>query len=288
MIENTPAVIRPMRLDDIGNCMLLSDAEGWNQTEKDWKRLIDNPQNTCLIAVDENRIIGTATAMNYSNEVAWIGMVLIEKSYRGRGISKILLSHMLNQLESCNSVKLDATPAGQPVYKKFGFQDEYIIYRMTNPALENFHPHKYGITFEPIRLSDIPEVTMFDASIFGAERSYLIYSLIRDYPNMAWLIRKNGNINAFILSRQRKIYQYIGPVFSSSLEDAKVLIAHVMSGLIGQAIALDVPADKVELIQWLDSFGFSIQRQFVRMYRLSNPYPGKVENQFLICGPEFG
>jgi ribosomal protein S18 acetylase RimI-like enzyme len=288
MTENTAAVIRSMRLHDIGNCLLLSDAEGWNQTEKDWKRLVANPQNTCLVASDETRIIGTATAMNYSNVVSWIGMVLVEKSYRGRGISKILLSDLLNQLESFKSIKLDATPAGQPVYKKFGFQDECIIYRMTNPALENFRPDKNEITPEPILFQNIPEVTALDESIFGAERSYLLKSLIYDYPDKAWLIKGNGYITAFALSRQGRDFQHIGPVFASNLKDAKVLISHAMLRLIGQAVSMDVPEDKIELIQWLNSFGFTSQRYFVRMYRQSNPCPGKTENQFLICGPEFG
>jgi hypothetical protein len=53
-------------------------------------------------------------------------------------------------------------------------------------------------------------------------------------------------------------------------------------------IEVDVPANQVELINWLKSIGFTKQRDFVRMYLNENPYPGKPENQFLICGPEFG
>lgn len=30
-------ILRPMELSDIGSAMKLSNAEGWNQTEKDWK-----------------------------------------------------------------------------------------------------------------------------------------------------------------------------------------------------------------------------------------------------------
>ena len=288
MIENTLVELRSMHLHEIGNCMLLSDAEGWNQTENDWKRLVENPQNSCLIAVYEHRIVGTAIAMNYANEVAWIGMVLVDKAYRGRGISKMLFSDLLSRHKTFRSVKLDATPAGQSIYEKYGFKDEYIICRMTNPALENFQPEESGVTPEPILLSDIPEVTVLDASIFGVERVYLLKSLIKDNPDKAWLIKRNGRITAFALGRQGKKYHQIGPVYASSTIEAMTLISHALVNLVSQPVVIDIPSDKKELVQWLNSLGFTSQRQFVRMYWQTNRCPGKTENQFLICGPEFG
>ena len=179
MNENSPIEIRSIQLDDIGHCKLLSDSEGWNQTEEDWKLLVGNPANTCLLAESENRIIGSATAMNYSNNVSWIGMMLVDKAYRGRGISKMLLSGLIINLNNCQSVKLDATPAGKPVYEKFGFKNEYLIHRMTTNSLDNFQPFNSGITPEPIQIRDIPEVTTLDASIFGSERTALISWLIQ-------------------------------------------------------------------------------------------------------------
>ena len=78
-----------MQLDDIASGMRLSSAEGWNQTQKDWKLFIETRGNVCLVAEADNKVIGTTAAMNYSNKVAWIAMVLVDKEYRGRGVSKI-------------------------------------------------------------------------------------------------------------------------------------------------------------------------------------------------------
>ncbi len=125
--------IKKLLLSDIEQAIKLSNAENWNQTEKDWDLLIRNPLNICLSVLDGEKIIGTATAINYNDEIAWIGMVLVDSEYRGKGISKMLLSGLFEKLKSCKSVKLDATPAGQPVYKKYGFKDEYLIHRMIAP-----------------------------------------------------------------------------------------------------------------------------------------------------------
>ena len=288
MIENVEVKLRTIQLEDIDNCMILSDAEGWNQTKDDWKRLIENPLNTSLLAEIENQIIGSATAMNYSNVVVWIGMVLVNKAFRGRGISKMLLSDLLKQLHSCRSVKLDATPAGRPVYEKYGFKDEYVIHRMTNLSMENFQLTKSEIKAEPILSSDFPQITALDGLFFGAERSFLVKSLIDEDSEKCWCVKKNGCITAFALGRKGTRYNQLGPVLASTPEEAKVLISHCLLLLIGQPVVLDILSDKKELFDWLESIGFTSQRYFVRMYLGTNPYPGKIENQFLICGPEFG
>ena len=277
-----------MQLIDIGNSLLLSEAEGWNQTGKDWNRLAGDPQNSCLVAEYQNRIIGTATAMNYANDVAWIGMVLVDKDYRGRGISKMLLSGLLNQLGSCRSVKLDATPAGQPVYEKFGFTGEYLIYRMTNLCVEGFQHYKRDNVILPVQLSDIPGITAMDHTIFGAERSTLITSLVKENPEKAWSLKQNGRITGFALGRQGRKYHQVGPVFAPSFTDARELISTALSDLHQQPVVMDVLSDKEDLIRWLNSIGFTSQRHFVRMYLRANPLPGIPGNQFLICGPEFG
>jgi GNAT superfamily N-acetyltransferase len=288
MNEKLQLILRPIKPEDISNCKLLSDAEGWNQTEKDWKLLVSNSQNVCLLAETEHKIIGTATAMNYSGEVAWIGMVLVEKSYRGRGIGKMLLSNLLNQLKSFKSVKLDATPSGQPLYEKLGFKNEYLIHRMTTYSMENAQPFLSSITPEPVLISDIPEITALDASVFGAERASLVKSLINENPENSWYIKRNGRINAFALGRQGRKYHQIGPVFANSLIEAVILISQTLLKLAGKPLVVDVPTNKVELINGLNSIGFVRQRDFVRMYLNENLCPGKPENQFLICGAEFG
>lgn len=290
MNENLPVVLRTIQLEDIANCKLLSDAEGWNQTEEDWRLLVDNQQNVCLLAENRHKIIGTATAMNYSPEAAWVGMVLVEKAFRGRGFGKMLISNILNRLKSVKSVKLDATPAGQPLYAKFGFKKEYLIDRMTTPSLslDNFQPIISSIIPEPVLISDFPEIIALDASVFGTERTSLIKWLINENPGNSWSIKRNGRITAFALGRSGRKFQQIGPVFASSLIETIILISQTLLKLAGNPLVIDVPSSQVELINWLNSIGFVHQRDFVRMYLNENPCPGKLENQFLNCGPEFG
>jgi GNAT superfamily N-acetyltransferase len=274
---------------DIEQALRLSKAEGWNQTEKDWQLLIQNSENVCLAAETGGKIAGTATAINYENDVAWIGMVLVDPEYRGQGLSKTLLSALFEQLKTCRSVKLDATPAGQPVYRKFGFKEEYLIHRMTSDSVSQKSLSEESTSFaEPVHLRDIPEIVDLDKQVFGANRKQLIEFLVENYTNNAWMIKRNGKITGFALGREGTRFFQIGPVLASTTADAKILIMKSLYQLEGRKTVIDVLEDKVELTDWLETLGFVKQRHFIRMYRNDNPYPGISGNHYSIAGPEFG
>jgi len=288
MLDKTKIAIRQMHFDDIRKCILLSDAEHWNQTETDWSRLLYGPQNHCLVAESANQIVGTATAMNYSNIVAWIGMVLVDRDYRGRGIAKILVSSLINLLKSCKSVKLDATPAGQPVYERIGFNNEYLIHRLVKSSEFIYHEGKSKLKAESIQPSDIDGISLLDYTVFGAERTYLLSSLYKNNPDEAFCLRHDAEITAFSLGRKGRKYFQIGPVVAPGTREAKKMFMTVLEELSGEQIVVDVPEDKAELMKWLEDRGFLPLRQFYRMYLRQNPYPGRVKNYYLICGPEYG
>jgi len=287
-MTKTDFIVRPIQPGDIVCGMNLSNAEGWNQTEEDWKLLVQNPQNICLLAECNQKIIGTTTAMNYANQVAWIGMVLVDKEYRGQGVSKLLLTSILKKLESFASIKLDATPAGQQVYKKFDFENEYLISRLVTGSMKNLSFNYDTVFAESIQLKDIEEVIAFDEHVFGTNRRPLIKSLIQRYPHKAWLLKRNNSIAGFALGREGNKYHQVGPVVGSTINDVQILIRKALKKLNNQPVVVDVLCDKEDLINWLASIGFTMQRHFVRMYKKENSFPGVVNEQYLICGPEFG
>jgi GNAT superfamily N-acetyltransferase len=287
-LQETDFIIRPMRVADISSAMRLSTAEGWNQTEGDWRLFVESLSNICLVAEQDGKVIGTTTSIVYSDQLAWIAMVLVDKEYRGRGVSKVLLPSVMARLEFCRSIKLDATAAGQQVYKKFDFAEEYKIARMTTGRATKSGSGRGYNPIERIQSANIPEVVAFDKTVFGADRSQLIQYLIKQNPDKGWILKANERISGIALGRRGNKYHHIGPVLASDANHAKMLIETALDEIGQQPVVVDVLCDKQELIQWLESIGFTQQRTFIRMYKGHNAFPGEVDKQFLICGPEFG
>jgi hypothetical protein len=111
---------------------------------------------------------------------------------------------------------------------------------------------------------------------------------VKTYPHKAWMLKRNNSVTGFVLGRDGRKYNQIGPVMASSPADAEILITKLFSDSENKPMVADVLNDKQELITWLSSIGFVQQRHFVRMYQHNNPFPGSIDKQYLICGPEFG
>ncbi len=282
------AGLKILTVQDIPRVWELSNAEGWNQTEKDWKFLIENPGNVCLALEQKGKTVATATAMNYEKRVAWIGMVLVDKAFRGKGYSKLLLSELLIRLRSYQTIKLDATPAGQPVYQKFGFRNERVINRMILESLEMDLPEFENENMPTVvQTTDIPEIIKYDAQVFGNWRVNLLEYLIQENSENAWVLSQQGELKGIALGRKGTRFFQVGPLSAESEREAKILLSQMLNKLPHQPVVVDVWEEKMELINWLVNIGFIKQRQFVRMV-LGENSPEISEKQFLICGPEFG
>ncbi len=287
-MEQESPLIRPMNLADMPSLMRLKNAEGWNQTEEDWGMFLGYDASVNLVAVIGQKIVASVTAINYANDVVWIGMMLVDRNYRGRGISKLLLTQVLEQMQFCKSIKLDATPAGHPVYRKFGFMDELRISRNTHPSVAGIPGVSHSFKVEAINSQVISEIFEYDQSVFGARREKLLNGLFQQAPELGWYIRDAGGICGYSLGRKGSRFIQLGPVSASSGEGALALIRVALGQIKGKACVIDLHTDKTEVAQWLLQAGFSAQREFIRMYLESNPLPGRISRQFLICGPEFG
>ena len=133
-------VIRPMLLSDVSSALALCRRAGWNQTEADWRRILMYEPEGCFVALIDEQVAGTVTSTSYSTDLAWIGMMLVDDSYRRRGIATQLMMTCLRFLQSrrVRCIKLDATPLGEPVYKKLGFRSEWNFHRWSHSSAQDY------------------------------------------------------------------------------------------------------------------------------------------------------
>ena len=280
--------IRRMLPKDIQQAMELKEAENWNQTEEDWKFFLKLNPDLCWVATTKEKVVGTVTAINYNNYLSWIGMMLVSKHYRGQGLSTKLLACILEKLKPCPVVKLDATAEGRFVYTKFGFKDEFTIYRMVRQAHRETINHEEESSVEIVTEKNFEEVVAFDQEIYGAHRADLLRYLRETSLLSPLLIRSNQIVSGYAFSRVGCNYHQIGPVGASNTVDARILLASALKYLGKFPLVVDILASQHELVRWLEDCGFEIQRQFVRMYYQEHSAFGNIKNQFLIAGPEFG
>ena len=225
--------IRLLFESDIPAAMQLKEAAGWNQTEEDWRRLLSLEPNGCFAAVKDGRLVGTTTTTTYGDELAWIGMVLVDPQQRRQGIATQLLNVAIDYLKKkVVTVKLDATSQGKPVYERLGFQVETVLERWSGVS----NARNAATT----KVDAINDLLALDRIAFAADRSKLIEKLIDDACIPPILLRAaDGTLIGYALARRGTNADYVGPVVAKSPQHVESLLDQVLSELSGRRVYVD-------------------------------------------------
>ncbi len=268
----------------MADAMALSVAAGWNQTAADWQFLLNNGDNTGVVAMVNHKIVGSAMMLDYEKRIGWVCMVLVHTAYRGRGIGSRLLQHVLGN--GGMPLRLDATKLGEPVYRKFDFKNEYGIVRMVNSCVGDILcSTPKGV---PGTSRHFDAIVQQDAATFGARREKLITYLLKNYPAQCLVLEAGERPVAFVLGREGLHYHHIGPVVADTAEQADALVTATLLRPRNKPAVIDVVSDKESLIKKLTAYGFTKQRNFLRMQRGNYHLPETPDRLYAIAGPEFG
>jgi ribosomal protein S18 acetylase RimI-like enzyme len=279
--------IRPLKQSDLAAALLFTQQAQWNQTESDWQRLLKMEPHGCFVACTDARVIGTVTAVTYGTELAWIGMMLVDPDFRGRGIGTRLMQTVLAYLQQSgvNTIKLDATPAGYKLYESLGFVTEAILERWEGVA---------GNT-SPQELSGIDEQTrrlMFelDHRAFGVNRKEVLESLLTDSPidPLVKMLPTDEELRGFVLARQGGRASYVGPLVATDEHVALELFDGMLDQLAGEKVYVDFHTGFRLNSEALAERGFTKQRTLTRMSYGQESKAGTSKLIFAIAGPELG
>ena len=274
--------IRLLFESDIPAAMKLKEAAGWNQTEADWRRLLRLEPEGCFAAIENDRLVGTTTTTTYGDELAWIGMVLVDPQQRRRGIATKLMETALAYLDAKVAViKLDATAEGEPVYEKFGFRTESLVQRWRASI-------KSQPTAREETAIDLNALLALDRQAFGADRSQLIKHLIVDSRISPVLVKdESGSLNGYALARAGTKAGYIGPVVARDTARVENLFDRVVGELSGTNVYIDFSTECGVSASVLADRGFVKERDLIRMSY--GPRSAKTSPLVIaIAGPEIG
>jgi GNAT superfamily N-acetyltransferase len=286
--------IRMMTLADTSAGMRLKEMAGWNQTEQDWHRFLEANSDGCFVAEWNGQVAGTVATIIYSNVLAWIGMVLVDRQFRGKGIGTALLAKALDALSERQipCVKLDATPEGRPIYERQGFQAEYAIERCVLKRLDKARPPATRPERTEISNFDwtktLESILTMDREIFGADRGALLRSVASAAPEFVIAEYRGSTLEGYGLCRKGSQADHLGPWVASSALAARENFERFLARSQRDVLFVDALKENSWAQELLLEHGFQTSRSLTRMYRGENKYAGRPELLCAILGPEFG
>ena len=275
MGDCTGAISRLLSASDIPAAEQLSAEAGWNQTGDDWRMLIDLAPDGCLAMEVDGELAATTTLLCYGRRLAWIGMVLTRLQYRGRGLARRLLMQALAQADQMGieTVKLDATDQGKPIYEKLGFRPEQAVERWSLPG---------SVNTPGVLSREHPSEEWRDADLqaFGADRSQLLENLARRNPPFSV-------VRSYLFTRPGRQTAYLGPCVSDTPEGARTLIERALKIADSSGWCWDLLPRNTSAVALARNLAFVPTRRLLRMVRGKN-LRGKEEEIYAIAGFELG
>jgi hypothetical protein len=223
----------------------------------------------------DGELAATTTLLCYGTRLAWLGMVLTKIKFRGQGLARRMLLEALKLAVQMNieTVKLDATEQGRPLYEKLGFRFEQPVERWVRPGEGSM----LAFDTKPNSLSH--EQLSADEEAFGSERTQFLQKLVeRNRPLVAG--------KSYLLARSGSRTGYLGPCVST---DAKVALS-LIEGCVQKttaAISWDLLKQNRDAEVIAKGLGFTPQRCLTRMVR-GKDLRGREESIYALGGFEFG
>ena len=262
----------------------LSAASGWNQTADDWELFIAQGYAIGFRSAS-GALVATTAAIVYGGALGWISMVLVDAEWRHRGLASLLLEGCIKRLQAAHVTPvLDATPAGEPVYRHLGFRAGFELERWESSAPAGATASTRGADVRRAEVADFDAIAALDQAASGIGRRPLLQAFFARPDTRVWIA---GDQSGFVCTRAGRIATQIGPLAARDPDGAIVLLATALRAQDGP-VFLDVPKRWSELAAWLEQAGFVRQRPYLRMALGAGAPMTCGDRMFVMAGPEFG
>ncbi len=255
-------LIQPSDLEIVEE-MVLAGFGGSPGRQSELNRLLKLQPDSWFIARRGADPVGMGGAMLYDH-FAYINMMIVFPQAQRQGIGSAVFEHILSLLDRRGYplALLDATPMGEPLYRKYGFVeiDQARQFLCQQPPHRQ-HPHP---SIDALSAKDLPEVAAFDAPIFGANRLKVFEAFLADYPGRLLAKRSpRGEISGYLLAQPSRL----GPWSALTPDDAADLMDAALSLPFQNTLDVIVPAANPHAEALFLASGFHFERALPHMKR---------------------
>jgi predicted N-acetyltransferase YhbS len=266
-------VLSPNDLEIVDN--IVTSAFGFADSRAvEIRRYLALEPNHWSLATYRNQPAGVVGSTNYET-FTYLGMMTVRKELQRKGIGRSLLQHMLNWTKTLgvSYLRLDATDAGFPLYRRFGFEvfDQALMLRLADYSPNSNFPQQVRL----LKIEDIETLVAFDTPIFGANRSGLFHLMLTDFPDRAFAVyNATGGMAGYLFAQTQRL----GPWAACSAQDAETLLKAALTLTYrGVPLVIIPEANKAASDLLLGRYGFRHELTNRHMQRGLSTIPGRRE-----------
>ena len=236
----------------------------------------------------EGKIVSSAAIISYDTNLASIGMVIVDKEYRGLGLGKKATNKCIDSVSKDTSIMLISTEDGKPLYENLGFITVDYVHKYLSDRYNQTQMFiNREITLEKYRENDFNEIVELDLAAFGDKRRKFLLNRIDQSKQCLVVRNQKGKIIGFGLSILGPINLILGPIVAPDPQTAALIIDGLALNHQGN-IRIDVPSSNDELMLFLEKSGFVKVSEPPIMIKNSVNMPFRNKELFAIAAQVFG
>ncbi|UTE71770.1 GNAT family N-acetyltransferase [Rossellomorea marisflavi] len=246
-----------MKLGNVGvsdkkNIVQLSREVGWDYCEEDVEEVLKSGRMVGH-RLDSGEVISSAALFPYGEELATLGVVIVNPAYKGRGLGRELAEAVLAS-KGERSILLVATREGKPLYEKMGFRETGMI---TKYIASTFHPAQiqHELFLAPMTYEDIEEVAKLDTQAFRGDRIEMLRARYERSISAVVLRDSLGRMIGYGMCVQGSVHRVAGPVVAPTAYEAAGILQELLRMGEG-SVRLDTSTDDDAFHSYLEGFGF--------------------------------
>lgn len=241
--------IQPLTAKDVESAAALQP-DGWGDILAPIRFYSTSPFCRPLKAMIHDQVVGIGTAIIHGS-TAWLAHIIVAKNHRNAGIGAAITQSLIDLIRSmgCETMLLLATPLGEPVYKRLGFNVEGKYVFLDHGNLPAPAKNKNIIAFDQRYRQAFLD---FDKRVSGETRE----KLFNDHLTKSRLFLQEGEITGFYMPTLGD-----GLIISNDPIAGIELMKHRWN--VNKMFCL--PLDNVEGINFLEKHGYKRIREASRM-----------------------
>nr|WP_205182516.1 GNAT family N-acetyltransferase [Metabacillus iocasae] len=273
---------------DVKGLIELSASVGWDYDEHEVGTVLSSGK-IFGHKNEQGAIVSSAAIVPYDAKLASIGMVIVHKEYRGRGLGKEVTQKCIDSVSHQTSIMLISTEEGKHLYEKMGFIAVNYVHKFLCDSYLFNQPlyQREDMIIEVFNNQDFNDILQLDAAAFGDKRSTFLRNRINQSEKCLVMRDKKGNIIGYGMSILGPINLVLGPIVAPNAKTAALLVNWLTSGHQGK-LRIDVPSDNEPFMSLLTQRGFKQVSQPPIMVTHSVSMPSRNGTLFGIAAQVFG
>ncbi len=224
----------------------------------------------------DGRPVGLGGYLAYG-DFAFVGNMAVAPAMQGKGVGRAILTRLLEDIErrGIAATLLEATPEGEPLYRRCGFVNEHRTLAYTRTRTDQAgHVPAPRPALRALAEGDLDAVAAFDRPRFGGARRHVLARFVQEFPGrgfVAW--GANGGVAGYLMAQPC----ILGPWLAEDPSAAEALLAAALAlPFAGPPVAF-APEPNAAAAALFARHGFTSLPESLRMQRGGRSHVGRPE-----------